>query len=106
MQSKHRAPQPATRARASLSPHLAPHLAPPSPTPHPCPAQDKIADKWIETAKADFSKGDERDALTMKGDVKANVAKAEMWHGRVAMLAITGFAVQEAVWGTPVVEQF
>ena len=41
----------------------------------------------------------------MKGDVKANVAKAEMWHGRVAMLAITGFAVQEAVWGTPVVEQ-
>eukprot|EP00964_Phaeocystis_antarctica_P129475 scaffold93325_cov60-Phaeocystis_antarctica.AAC.6 len=24
-----------------------------------------------------------------------------MWHGRVAMLAITGFAVQEAVWGTP-----
>ena len=28
MQSKHRAPQPANRARASLSPHLAPHLAP------------------------------------------------------------------------------
>ena len=28
-----------------------------------------------------------------------------MWHGRVAMLAITGFAVQEAVWGTPVLTQ-
>jgi hypothetical protein len=71
----------------------------------PLNLQDAIADKWIETAKTDFSKGDERDNLTMKADVKANVAKAEMWHGRVAMLAITGFAVQEAVWGTPVVEQ-
>jgi light-harvesting complex II chlorophyll a/b binding protein 4 len=71
----------------------------------PLNLQDAIADKWIETAKADFSKGDDRDPMTMKADVKANVAKAEMWHGRVAMLAITGFAVQEAVWGTPVVDQ-
>jgi len=71
----------------------------------PLNLQDAIADKWIETAKADFSKGDDRDPMTMKTDVKANVAKAEMWHGRVAMLAITGFAVQEAVWGTPVVDQ-
>merc|ERR1712129_588812 len=32
----------------------------------------------IETAKADFSKGDESDVLTMKADVKGNIAKAEM----------------------------
>ena len=74
----------------------------------PLNLQDAIADKWIETAKAafskrtpnpypdphpypdpdpdpvpnphqtDFSKGDERDNLTMKADVKANVAKAEV----------------------------
>jgi light-harvesting complex II chlorophyll a/b binding protein 4 len=71
----------------------------------PLNLQDAIATKWMETAKLEFSKGDDRDALTMKADIKTNVAKAEMWHGRVAMLAITGFAVQEAVWGTPVVEQ-
>ena len=71
----------------------------------PLNLQDAIADKWIEATKGDFSEGDDRDPMTMKADVKANVAKAEMWHGRVAMLAITGFAVQEAVWGTPVVDQ-
>ena len=30
---------------------------------------------------------------------------AEIKHGRAAMMAITGFAVQELVWGSPVVEQ-
>ena len=30
---------------------------------------------------------------------------SEVHNGRLAMLAITGFAVQEFVWGTPVVEQ-
>ena len=33
------------------------------------------------------------------------VASAEIYNGRLAMLAITGFALQEFVWGKPVVEQ-
>ena len=32
-------------------------------------------------------------------------AANEVYNGRLAMLAITGFAVQEALWGKPVVEQ-
>jgi hypothetical protein len=31
--------------------------------------------------------------------------QAEIKHGRLAMLAVTGFAVQEAIYGTPVIEQ-
>lgn len=36
---------------------------------------------------------------------RRTLEKAEIKHGRAAMMAITGFAVQEFVWGTPVVEQ-
>lgn len=67
----------------------------------PLNLQDAIAEKWLPYVTGDV----ERDTLTMKADIKRNVAKAEIWHGRVAMLAITGFAVQEAVWQTPVVDQ-
>ena len=33
-------------------------------------------------------------------------AEAEIYNGRLAMLAITGFAMQEALWGQPVVDQW
>jgi len=36
---------------------------------------------------------------------KDQMALAEIKHGRVAMLAVTGFAVQEFLYGTPVIEQ-
>jgi len=35
------------------------------------------------------------------GDLRA----VEIYSGRLAMLAITGFAVQESLWGVPVVDQ-
>ena len=38
------------------------------------------------------------------GDMEA-LKLAELKNGRAAMMAITGFAVQEFVWGNPVVEQ-
>jgi len=34
-----------------------------------------------------------------------HMAEAEIKHGRAAMLAVVGFAVQEAIYGTPVVQQ-
>merc|ERR1719152_827368 len=37
------------------------------------------------------------------GDKKEEMALAEIKHGRLAMLAVTGFAVQEFIYGTPVV---
>jgi light-harvesting complex II chlorophyll a/b binding protein 4 len=36
---------------------------------------------------------------------KKSLELSELKNGRVAMMAITGFAVQEALWGNPVVEQ-
>ena len=36
---------------------------------------------------------------------QADMELAEIKNGRLAMLAITGFAVQEAIYGTPVVQQ-
>ena len=44
------------------------------------------------------------DPLGFKGK-RDDMALAEIKHARVAMLAITGMAVQEFVWGSPVVEQ-
>ena len=36
---------------------------------------------------------------------KEQMALAEIKHGRLAMLAVTGFAVQEFLYGTPVIQQ-
>ena len=39
------------------------------------------------------------------GEKRSDMALAEIKHARLAMLAVTGYAVQEFVWGTPVVQQ-
>ena len=44
------------------------------------------------------------DPLNLR-DKGADNALAEIKHGRVAMLAVTGYAVQEFIYGTPVVQQ-
>lgn len=68
----------------------------------------------IPGAQADARPGDigfdplSLGARTAHPDAKARqeeVQLAEIKHGRVAMMAITGFAVQEFLWGTPVVQQ-
>jgi len=38
-------------------------------------------------------------------EARREMETAEIKNGRLAMLGITGFALQEAVWGTPVVDQ-
>lgn len=70
----------------------------------PLGLQGAIADKWMETVP-ERDRPLLLDPFEFKANCKANVAKAEVWHGRAAMMAITGFAVQEALWGTPVVDQ-
>ena len=44
-------------------------------------------------------------ALTANLGDLAKLKEAEIKNGRAAMMAITGFSVQEAFWGTPVVDQ-
>ena len=44
-------------------------------------------------------------AYKLACDARKEMEAAELSNGRLAMLAITGFALQEAVWGTPVVDQ-
>ena len=43
--------------------------------------------------------------LAAQADGKVDLKTAEIFNGRLAMMAITGFAVQEFLWGNPVVEQ-
>jgi len=44
------------------------------------------------------------DPLGLRGK-REQMALCEIKHGRLAMLAITGFAVQEAIYGVPIVDQ-
>lgn len=44
-------------------------------------------------------------AVKLAESARKEMETAEIKNGRLAMLAITGYALQEAVWGTPVVDQ-
>ena len=57
-----------------------------------------------EEYKKTYVPGDLKfDPLGLAEKAPMDVATAEIYNGRLAMLAITGFAVQEFVWGAPVV---
>lgn len=44
-------------------------------------------------------------ALELAAKTRREMETAEIKNGRLAMLAITGYAIQEAIYGTPVVDQ-
>ena len=44
-------------------------------------------------------------AFELAEEARREMETAELKNGRLAMLAITGYAFQEAIWGTPVVDQ-
>ena len=44
-------------------------------------------------------------AVQLAMESRKEMEAAELFNGRLAMMAITGFAIQEAVYGTPVVDQ-
>eukprot|EP00315_Gephyrocapsa_oceanica_P008526 CAMPEP_0185288108 /NCGR_PEP_ID=MMETSP1363-20130426/3202_1 /TAXON_ID=38817 /ORGANISM="Gephyrocapsa oceanica, Strain RCC1303" /LENGTH=284 /DNA_ID=CAMNT_0027883973 /DNA_START=91 /DNA_END=945 /DNA_ORIENTATION=- len=69
----------------------------------PLDLRGAIAKFWVE--RADVAPASEAERMELLANVKANIDTAEITHGRVAMLAITGFALQEAVWHTAVVDQ-
>ena len=71
---------------------------------------DDVNQTWLNTAegKAKYSPGatlqfDPLDIAAKAGSY--DLRSAEIYNGRLAMLAITGFAVQEFLWAKPVVEQ-
>jgi light-harvesting complex II chlorophyll a/b binding protein 4 len=56
----------------------------------------------MEELRAD---ADPNYALKLAMQARREMETAEIKNGRLAMLAITGFAFQEFIWGTPVVDQ-
>jgi hypothetical protein len=51
------------------------------------------------------AKGDPQYAYEMAQAARREMETAEIKNGRLAMMAITGFALQEFVYGNPVVDQ-
>jgi len=72
----------------------------------PLDLRTKPAEQWAKTVPTTGKEAvTGNDRVELMVNIKENVDIAEIWHGRAAMLAITGFAFQEALWQTPVVDQ-
>merc|ERR1719230_2328919 len=71
----------------------------------PAGLRGKIADKWADTIPDSDIPADSNERVDLKNNIKQNVELAEIMHGRAAMLAVTGFALQEAIYQTPIVDQ-
>jgi hypothetical protein len=69
----------------------------------PLDLRSTVADFWV--GRADVQPKTDGEKMELVANIKANIATAEIAHGRMAMLAITGFALQEALWLQPVVDQ-
>jgi len=69
----------------------------------PLSLRELLAYKWADTIdEKDISAAARMDVVA---NAKANIATAEVAHGRAAMVAISAFAMQEAIGKTPVVDQ-
>ena len=65
--------------------------------------------RWLSKSSKAYSAGGlgaslDFDPLGLKAKLPKDydAATAELYNGRLAMLAITGFSVQEFVWGSPI----
>jgi len=69
---------------------------------------DNVNQTWLNKPDEKPAAGDmgfDPLAMSAKVEGKMDVRASEIYNGRLAMLAITGMAVQEFLWRTPVVEQ-
>jgi len=73
---------------------------------------DDVFQTWLSKPSKEYSEGGlgaslgfDPLGLAAKLPEGYAAAEAEIYNGRLAMLAITGFAVQEFLWGSPVVAQ-
>ena len=69
---------------------------------------ERVQEPGAKPAGPDYKPGDLKfDPLGLSDKLgRTAAAEAEIYNGRLAMLAITGFAMQEALWGQPVVDQW
>lgn len=69
----------------------------------PLDLRGALAKFWA--GRADVKPKTPAEEMELIANIRANMDTAEISHGRMAMLAITGFAMQEALWHQPVVDQ-
>ena len=66
---------------------------------------DDVNQTYLNQPKTKYVPGDLGFDPLKIADQGPDMSSAEIYNGRLAMLAITGFAVQEFLWSSPVVQQ-